>query len=37
VSSLYGRKVTIKGAQVGGILECSPSGSFVDDLGGLAN
>jgi hypothetical protein len=30
VSSLFGRGVSIKGAQVGGLADCSPSGAFLD-------
>ena len=30
-SSIYGRKTTVRGAEVGGVLSCSPSGAFLDD------
>ena len=29
-SNVYGKKVVIKGAQVAGVLTCSPSGAFLD-------
>jgi hypothetical protein len=34
-SSVFGRKVTVKGAEVGGILACSPSGAFLDGADSL--